>query len=240
MEKKDIYNCPTCAGIYLLKNKINGKYFIGKAIKLQKCIKAHLRDYQYDKYPYVSLYRAIRKYGIENFELLILKTFTNSLSWNTRNQLDFWEKEYIEQYDSNNNGYNNPLEDPISQELGGSLKAISLKSREIVTGNSVEELSNKLDIPVYIINKCLNKTQSIGSKEWIIYQCADDFPEYSKYDYDSDEIKDVLREQFKELSTKENILDYIKNNPECSYGEISQNYTLSKKDFFNYKKEVIL
>lgn len=239
MEKKDIYNCPKCAGIYLLRNKINNKCFIGQFIKLQKGVKSLIRDYKSDKYPYTALYKAMREYGIENFELTILKTFGDSLAWRTKNQLDLHEKKYIEQYDSHNNGYNVLIEPPNNQdyntiqELNSGLKAISLRTKEVVFGNSEEELSTKLNIPKYTILKCLNKAQKIASKEWVICRYNEDFPEYSTYD--SDEIKDILNNQFKELSTRDNIADYIINNPQCSYGEISQNYTLSKKTFFEYK-----
>ena len=75
----------------------------------------------------------MREYGIENFELTILKTFGDSLAWRTKNQLDLHEKKYIEQYDSHNNGYNVLIEPPNNQdyntiqELNSGLKAISLR-----------------------------------------------------------------------------------------------------------------
>ena len=109
MEKKDIYNCPKCAGIYLIKNKINGKCYIGQSIKLQKRIKAHFNNYNYERYSHIILYKAFKKYGIENFELIILKVFRDALSGYTKQQLDFWEKHYIKQYDTYNNGYNSTL-----------------------------------------------------------------------------------------------------------------------------------
>ena len=101
MEKKDIYNCPKCAGIYLIKNKINGKCYIGQSIKLQKKIKSYFRNYTKEEYSDCTLYKDFKEYGIENFKLTILKVFTDALSSYTQQQLDFWEDYYRKEYSKN-------------------------------------------------------------------------------------------------------------------------------------------
>ena len=66
---KNYFNC-----IYMYKNKINGKCYIGQAKDFNKRHKSHLcssknsklRDYNY------PIHKAIRKYGIENFNIKIL------------------------------------------------------------------------------------------------------------------------------------------------------------------------
>ena len=260
MEKKDIYNCPKCAGIYLIKNKINGKCYIGQSIKLQKRIKAHFNNYTYERYSHITLYKAFKKYGIENFELIILKVFRDALSGYTKQQLDFWEKYYIKQYDTYNNGYNSTLggdagvlgykhtEETINklkeisklrtENEANWIKAKSLKTKEIIIAKTEEELGNELGIARYTISKCITGKQKIASKEWVICKYNDEFPEYTAEDYDSETIKEMLNTQFNTLSNKEEILEYIKANPKCTYGEISQNYRLCKKTFFNYKEEL--
>ena len=86
---KNHYNC-----IYLYINKINGHKYVGQAKNFIKRYKEHInssnnkkRKYDYD----VPFHRAIRKYGIENFEIIILK---EDLS--TQCLMTFWECYYFE------------------------------------------------------------------------------------------------------------------------------------------------
>lgn len=66
--------------IYKITNKINGKSYIGKTeVSLETRIQAHCyaslhhrKTKNKDEY-YYPLHRAIRKYGIENFETKILE-----------------------------------------------------------------------------------------------------------------------------------------------------------------------
>lgn len=66
-------------GIYKITNKINGHCYIGKSIDLKERLQEHFRipfrdnqDYK-KEYP---LYRAIKKYGKENFDIIILEYLT--------------------------------------------------------------------------------------------------------------------------------------------------------------------
>jgi len=102
-------------GIYKLTNKINGKCYIGQSVNIKKRIENHLclnnakepGQVAFD-YP---IYRAIRKYGRENFEWEVLEECKVE---------ELAEKElfYIEKYSSIKDGYNqtnstsNPLLDP--------------------------------------------------------------------------------------------------------------------------------
>lgn len=94
------YNC-----IYMYVNKINGKRYVGKAKDFNIRHKRHLissknkkaKDYNY------AIHRAIRKYGIENFELKILKENIPLCC------LGFYEEYYAEKYNTYRNtgwGYN--------------------------------------------------------------------------------------------------------------------------------------
>lgn len=62
-------------GIYKITNKINGNAYIGLSINIEKRWKAHIErssdmsNKEYDK----VLYKAFRKYGIDNFEFEILE-----------------------------------------------------------------------------------------------------------------------------------------------------------------------
>lgn len=261
MVREDIYNAPKCAGIYCIKNTINGKCYIGQAVKLQKRLKAHWKNFNSENYEHIVIYKAIKKYGIENFELIILEKINDALSYETKCRLDELEKFYIQKYDSYNNGYNSTLggdggvlgykhteetkehlrEIAIAKakekekDENNWVKAKSIIDEEEIIACSKNELSEKINVSISTIKNCLSGRQKIASKKWIIAKYLDEYPEISK---DEDEINDILNNQFRTLSNKQEILEYIKENPKCTYGEISQNYKLCKKTFYNYKKEL--
>ena len=81
--------------IYMYKNKINGKIYIGQTTcSLKKRLYDHLHQDGY-------IDRALRKYGIENFEITVLEDNINDT-----NMLNEREIYYIEKYKSYENGYN--------------------------------------------------------------------------------------------------------------------------------------
>ena len=86
--------------IYLHKNKINGKVYIGQTIQPLKNRWKNGNGYKTCYY----FYNAIQKYGWENFEHIILEQNEN---W-TQEDLDNKEKEYISLFKANNPkfGYN--------------------------------------------------------------------------------------------------------------------------------------
>lgn len=79
--------------IYLTTNKINGKQYLGQH-------KGEINNSYLGSGIYLS--KAIKKYGKENFSKQILKICQ------TRDEADYWEKFYIEQYNAveNTNFYN--------------------------------------------------------------------------------------------------------------------------------------
>lgn len=109
MKKEDFYNLPKHAGVYLLRNKINGKCYIGQAVKLRKRLLHHINNLEHDRYD-APIYRALKKYGLENFELKILRTWHDALSARTKWEMDQAEKLFIQEYNSYApNGYNQTL-----------------------------------------------------------------------------------------------------------------------------------
>lgn len=89
-------------GIYKITNKINNKCYIGKSSNIEKRWKYHIENRnslkEYDK----PLYRAFRKYGIENFSFEIIEELVNYENSNER------EKYWIEYYNcfGSDKGYN--------------------------------------------------------------------------------------------------------------------------------------
>lgn len=92
-------------GIYCFTNLINNKKYIGQSTNLDARRKSHINNYKNTNSPqYSSLfYRALRKYGLENFCYEILYNFDNM----TKDELNEKEKYFIELYNTfGKNGYN--------------------------------------------------------------------------------------------------------------------------------------
>lgn len=99
----DIYEQP---GIYMIQNNINNKCYIGQSINLHTRLLHHINNSINNRYN-APIYRAIKKYGIENFSVYILKTFDNPVTNETKKQLDIYEKKFINEYNSYGcTGYN--------------------------------------------------------------------------------------------------------------------------------------
>lgn len=86
-------------GIYKVTNNLNNKCYIGKAKNIEERWLYHKQSYrcakEYDK----LLYRAFRKYGLDNFNFEILELVNEDL-------LNDREKYWIEFYHSYEKGYN--------------------------------------------------------------------------------------------------------------------------------------
>ena len=96
------FNC-----IYCYTNIVDGKKYVGQAVNFNKRRKQHVND-SYNKnkkYDHnMPFHRAIRKYGIENFKVKILKE-----NLETQCLLNFWECYYIDKFNTlvkNKKGYN--------------------------------------------------------------------------------------------------------------------------------------
>lgn len=87
--------------IYIIKNKINDKVYIGQTVQdIQERFKQHLKPSTCKKRGTYKIYNAINKYGKENFYVEVLETNI------PQNELDNKEIYYIAEYDSYKNGYN--------------------------------------------------------------------------------------------------------------------------------------
>ena len=86
--------------IYMIKNKLDGMMYIGQTkYTSEKRFKQHVNKAK-NTSRNLHLYNAMRKYGIENFELVVLESGIDE------NMLDERETYFIEKYDTLNNGYN--------------------------------------------------------------------------------------------------------------------------------------
>lgn len=95
-------------GIYAIRNKIDGKVYIGKSSNIEKRIKSHIRllsaEARDTKQTNRYLWNAVKLHGLENFEFLILET----LNTKNDNLLADCEIKWMDYYKSCNRecGYN--------------------------------------------------------------------------------------------------------------------------------------
>lgn len=88
-------------GIYKITNLINNKIYIGQSRNIAQRWKSHRNPYRHKEYSSYPLYRAINKYGLDNFSFEIIEECLDS-------DLNEREKYWIQHYHSNSSdfGYN--------------------------------------------------------------------------------------------------------------------------------------
>lgn len=95
-----------CCGIYQIKNKKNGKLYIGQALNIKKRLLQHISTAK--RSAKLPIHLAINKYGIDCFEVTILASVNlyGKSKDTIKTELNALEQFYIELYDSYTNGYN--------------------------------------------------------------------------------------------------------------------------------------
>lgn len=90
------------SGIYIIKNIVNNKIYIGSAVDITKRWWRHKKDLKKGKHHSILLQRAWNKYGKENFKFECLQEVSNS------QHLLSYEQVYLDYYKSyeNEHGYN--------------------------------------------------------------------------------------------------------------------------------------
>ena len=91
-------------GVYCIQNNINGHAYVGQSCDIERRWRRHSVEYlnPVSKAYGYPLYRAFRKYGIENFTFSIVEQCAIE-------ELNQKEKYYIDKYDSCFHGYNQTL-----------------------------------------------------------------------------------------------------------------------------------
>lgn len=85
--------------IYKFVNKVNGKVYVGKTTNFTERIKKHYRRFLSGEQSNLALYKALKKYGWENFSIEKIEECSEE-------KLNERECYWIEYYDSYFNGYN--------------------------------------------------------------------------------------------------------------------------------------
>lgn len=87
-------------GIYCITNKLTGEQYVGQSIDIEARIKQHFYNFKYDNLEKnKALYKAMRKYGEENF---IVSTLEECKSEELNDREVFW----IKKLNSYRSGYN--------------------------------------------------------------------------------------------------------------------------------------
>ena len=128
--------------IYCYTNKMNNKQYIGQTNNLERRKKQHIQDSIHQHLGHEIAYEqpihcAIRKYGIDNFNIEVLKVI-DTQDWNEVNKI---ESEYIKKYNTlSPNGYNLKVEGTANQGKNKS------KLSDETINNIINDLKNKVEI----------------------------------------------------------------------------------------------
>jgi group I intron endonuclease len=98
IERKSSSDKCAVTGIYGLRCKTTNKWYVGQSIDISERWKFYRKENMKSQR---KLYAAAKKYGIDNFEFIILETCDN-VPW----ILDYREIYWIKYLDSHHNGYN--------------------------------------------------------------------------------------------------------------------------------------
>lgn len=102
---KNNKNLPQKSGIYMFKNLLNNAVYIGQSSNIYKRVNSHhLYEYKNENNGcyYTKFYSALRKYGLDNFEVFLLEECDIE-------KLNEREIYYISKFNSYNHGYNSTL-----------------------------------------------------------------------------------------------------------------------------------
>lgn len=111
-------------GIYYIENKINNKKYIGQSVDIKRRWRKHKNEaFNINSHTYnYPIYRAIRKYGIDNFNFKIIEECTKE----KLNELEIY---WIKYYNSFFEGYN--------QTLGGDFSSHNKKESVVQAFNLI-------------------------------------------------------------------------------------------------------
>lgn len=152
-------------GIYKFENKINHKIYIGQANNLSQRYKKHKNNINDISHQEI-FYRALRKYGWDNFEYEILEEFYDY----DKERLNKLEIYYIKKYNSlNPNGYNMTKGGHFSSEnIKVPIRQYSLEGKFLKEYESISEIIRQLNLSTTseIILCCKGKRNQSAGFQW--------------------------------------------------------------------------
>lgn len=153
--------------IYIIKNNINNKVYIGQTIQ---ALNIRLQNHKMaSRIEDTKFYRAMRKYGEDNFFIELLETVSND-------KLDERERYWIKEYDSYYSGYNSTLGGNGTPRID-----YNLIIQEWEQGKSVKQISDILKLDRTTVSRILKTVFNISPDDikqrgyQLLYSLTPDF-----------------------------------------------------------------
>lgn len=199
-------------GIYKIRNCIDRRIYVGQSVDIENRFSCHKSEALKTKRNH-PLYNAMRKYGIDNFEFIILEKVDNVLLLDSREQ--YWMDHYISY--ERDSGYNLSRDSSVNRGYKTSLehkKKCSERQKRLCKNPAyIKNISDKLKI------KNLDKEwqNKIRTKQKLVLQK----PEYRKQN------SERLKKLWQEPEYRAKMLEGRKN------GEEKRMVTVNTKKLFN-------
>ena len=149
--------------IYCHTNKLNNKKYIGQTRKKEVKYRFGKNGREYRNQP--KFYRAIQKYGWDNFEHILLED-----NIKTQEDANLKEQYYIKRYNTIKFGYNCRSGGRDNYNLAKKVNQYSLNGSFIKTWDSLASVEDELKIACGSIVKCCKlQLKSAGSYMWRYY-----------------------------------------------------------------------
>jgi len=78
IQVKDIRSYPKNSGVYLFRNKLNGKVYVGESVNMRARMSGHINDRSTESKK-LHVHRAFDKHGIDAFDFYILEVYPNRM-----------------------------------------------------------------------------------------------------------------------------------------------------------------
>ena len=148
------------SGIYVIKNKANGKVYVGQSTQLNQRYSGHLRRIKKGTHHNEILQKSFYKYGFDNFEFSILEEVLEETLLNER------EKYWIDFYGgiNNDNVYN--LKDPLLNEYSEYVrKKISQSNAGVNNPNYGNKWTDEMKEKFSKLKKGITLEERIGKEK---------------------------------------------------------------------------
>lgn len=211
------------AGIYYFRNKLNNKYYIGRSFCIKDRFFSHYRNFiNHKDYP---IYKAIEKYGEENFEFAILEEYLIENNKNIINKLlDEKEIYYIEKYNSyGSSGYNQTLGGDggiLGYKMTESQKekisqSVKQKARD---GRNTVYLYNALEDSYLTFDTCVDAASYLNISRDVLVSNLRGNSKICLNKYIIAKSEEILKQK----------IEYYKNNKDSNKGKFEIKYSLEE------------
>lgn len=179
-------------GIYLIKNNVNGKVYIGQSKNIERRLSDHKRNSLNEKAGDYNtpLHRAFRKYGVDSFSFKVLATVDE------HEHLNAMENAFMREYDSIDAGYNQ-----IITSRNGLSKEELNKRREAKYGVSKQKLFSELTQNTFEQVASIYNVSSNTIRKW----CKDYNLPHSANDYMTEDKANAFKNRMKKIATDSSV-----------------------------------